>query len=521
MRRLSRPILALALAIGCSTPALSPAPRAPLPTRASPEQEARAALLLTGPEWYRHAVFYEVYVRSFADANGDGIGDLAGLTAKLDYLKALGVDAIWLMPIMPTAFKDSGYDVSDYRSVNPEYGDLAAFDALVAAAHARKMRVMIDLVLNHTASNHAWFQESRSSKTNPKADWYVWSDTPSRADIGCGTAGPTFGDSTWTYEPARGQWYFHRFYPDQPDLNYRNPAVIAETLDTARSWLARGVDGFRCDVIGMLFERADGCDMVPETIDYIKRLRAVLDEFPERTMVSESSLANAAPYLGTGRDMFPMTFDFQYGYLWNLAFAAQNRQIVYKALEDALTTYPPGAQDARLHAGERPRVAPPARRGDLDVHEGDAVRLLRRRTRPASRRGRRRRHARLCAHAHAVDARGGARLLDVEQTVDPVRRSRGGDERRGGGRRQVLDAHVLPPAPRLPPRTRRLGHRRHEARPDRQRLHPRVRAQERARVLPRPRELRGGRRGRRRPVGRRRRDRRARVGRRRREDRCG
>lgn len=348
MRRLSRPILALALAIGCSTPALSPAPRAPLPTRAPPEQEARAALLLTGPEWYRHAVFYEVYVRSFADANGDGIGDLAGLTSKLDYLKALGIDAIWLMPIMPTAFKDSGYDVSDYRSVNPEYGDLAAFDALVAAAHARKMRVMIDLVLNHTASNHAWFQESRSSKTNPKADWYVWSDTPARADIGCGTAGPTFGDSAWTYEPARGQWYFHRFYPDQPDLNYRNPAVIAETLDTARSWLARGVDGFRCDVIGMLFERADGCDMVPETVDYIKRLRAVLDEFPDRTMVSESSLANAAPYLGTGRDMFPMTFDFQYGYLWNLAFAAQNRQIVYKALEDALTTYPPGAQDASL-----------------------------------------------------------------------------------------------------------------------------------------------------------------------------
>ena len=345
MRRLA---LVLALALGCTTPDLAPAPGAGPPTRAGAEQEARAALLLSGPEWYRHAVFYEVNVRSFADANGDGVGDLAGLTGKLDYLKGLGVDALWLMPIMPTAFKDSGYDVSDYRAINPEYGDLAAFDALIAAAHQRKMRVLIDLVLNHTASNHAWFTESRSSRTNPKADWYVWSDTPGRADIGCGTAGPTFGDSAWTFEPKRGQYYFHRFYPEQPDLDYRNPEVVAETLDTARWWLARGADGFRCDVIGMLYERADGCDMVPETVEYIRRLRAVLDEFPDRTMVSESSLANAAPYLGTGRDMFPMTFDFAYGYLWNLAFAAQNRRIVWNALEGALATYPPGAQDASL-----------------------------------------------------------------------------------------------------------------------------------------------------------------------------
>ena len=126
-------------------------------------------------------------MRSFTDSNGDGIGDLAGLTSRLDYLKDLGVDAIWLMPVMPTAFKDSGYDVSDYRDINPDYGDLAAFDALLAAAHQRKMRVLMDLVLNHTSSEHAWFKDSRTSKTSPQADWYVWSDTPSRADIGCGT----------------------------------------------------------------------------------------------------------------------------------------------------------------------------------------------------------------------------------------------------------------------------------------------------------------------------------------------
>lgn len=340
-----RRALVLAVVAACSS---IPSPPKRPPTKATAEQEARATQLLTGPDWYRHAVFYEAFVRSFADSAGDGIGDFDGLTGKLDYVKGLGVDAVWLMPIMPTPFKDSGYDVADYRAINPEYGDMAAFDRFLTEAHRRNVRVLVDLVLNHTASTHAWFRDSRASKTGPKADWYVWSDTPSRADIGCGTAGPPFGDSAWTFEPARGQYYFHRFYPEQPDLNYRNPEVVAETLDIAKFWLDKGVDGFRCDVIGMLFETATQCDLVPETVDYIRKLRAVTDSHPDRAMVAESSLASPVAYFGSGKDMFHMAFDFSYGYLgWNVAFASRTRNLVFKAIQDT-AAFPASAQDATL-----------------------------------------------------------------------------------------------------------------------------------------------------------------------------
>jgi glycosidase len=147
---------------------------------------------------------------------------------------------VWLMPIMPTAFVDSGYDVSDYTAINPDYGTLADFDALVAGAHMGGMRVMIDLVLNHTSDQHGWYQESKKDETNPKADWYVWSDTPSRPHIGCGTFSPQFGDSACTLAPERTQYYFHRFYSGQPDLNYRNPDVVQATLDAGNFWLDRG-----------------------------------------------------------------------------------------------------------------------------------------------------------------------------------------------------------------------------------------------------------------------------------------
>jgi alpha-glucosidase len=332
----------------CSSSPAAPPARTPPPTRPTPAQEARARELLTGPDWYRHAVFYEVYVRSFADSNGDGIGDLAGLTAKLDYLKGLGVDALWLMPIMPTPFADSGYDVADYRGINPDYGDMAAFDALLAAAHARGMRVIVDLVLNHTSDRHPWFIESRSSRTNPKADWYVWSDTPSRADIGCGPASAQFGTDPWTFDPTRGQYYYHRFYPGQPDLNYANPEVVAETLDIARFWLDKGVDGFRCDVIGMLVETSTECELAPGTVDYIKKLRAVLDAYPDRAMVAESGLGSPAGYFGGGADMFHMAFDFSYGYFWAVGYVGQNNTIAKSALEAASTTFPTGAQAANL-----------------------------------------------------------------------------------------------------------------------------------------------------------------------------
>ncbi|HSO31310.1 MAG TPA: alpha-amylase family glycosyl hydrolase, partial [Labilithrix sp.] len=298
-----------------------------------------------------HAVFYEVNVRSFQDSNGDGIGDLAGLTTRLDYLKDLGVDALWLMPIFPSAFKDSGYDISDYRAIDPAYGDLAAFDRLVSEAHARKMRVFVDLVLNHTSDQHAWFQESRANKTNAKADWYLWSDTPSRADLGtCKPDNPRFGTG-WSKDETRGQFFFHRYYAGQPDLNYRNPEVVKETLDIARFWLDRGTDGFRCDVIGKLFESPAGCDMLPETIGYIQQLRSVLDAAGSgggRAMVAEpSELSDSTKYYGNGSDMFHMTFDFGFGYFWGLAFGARDKKII----DDAITTslrYPKGAQPAQV-----------------------------------------------------------------------------------------------------------------------------------------------------------------------------
>ncbi len=349
MRRLALACLPIAFLVlaasNCSSTPDTPAKTYP-PTKPTADQQAKADQLLTGPDWYRHAVIYEVFVRSFTDTNGDGIGDFKGLTSRLDYLKDLGVDAIWLMPMMPTPFKDSGYDIADYRGINPDYGDMAAFDAFLAAAHQRKIRVMIDLVLNHTASTHPWFQDSRTSKTAAKADWYVWSDTPSSPNIGCGTYGPQFGTNAWTFEPARNQYYFHRFYPEQPDLNYRNPEVVAETLDTAKFWLEKGVDGFRCDVIGLLFESATECEMIPETVDYIKQLRALLDKYPDRAMVAEASLGGATKYFGSGKDMFHLAFNFPFGYFWGVSLLGQNRKIIDDAFATALSTYPTGAQDA-------------------------------------------------------------------------------------------------------------------------------------------------------------------------------
>lgn len=341
-----------------------------------PEKDwgAEAAALLDSPDWYRHAVFYEIYVRSFQDSDGDGIGDLPGLISRLDYLKELGVDAIWLMPILPTPFKDSGYDISDYRGVNPDYGTLADFDALLEAAHERKMRVIMDLVLNHTSDQHAWFQESRTSKDNPKADFYVWSDTPSDPNIGCGPATPAFGDSAWKLDPTRGQYYFHRFYPEQPDLNYRSPAVVKETLDVARFWLDRGVDGFRCDVIGLLYETATECDLVPETKDYIRALRKLVDEYPGRVMVAEpSNLDDATGYVGDGSDMFHMAFHFGYGYFWGFPFGAKDATPIVETFEQSLAELPPGAQDALvIGSHDVPRAFSTAQ-GDDTRHQRAAL----------------------------------------------------------------------------------------------------------------------------------------------------
>ncbi len=338
-------VLCSALTLSCSSD--TSAPQAPQVTYPEKDRAAEATRLLSGADWYRNAVFYEVNIRSFQDSDGDGIGDFKGLTSRLDELRTLGVDALWLMPMYPTPFVDSGYDIADYVGINPEYGTLADVDAFLAAAHEKGIRVMIDLVLNHTSDQHAWFSESRSSKTNPKADWYVWSDTPGREDIGCGTTSPEFGDSAWELDPTRGQYYFHRFYAGQPDLNYRNPEVVQATLDVAKFWLDRGVDGFRCDVIALLVESAEDCDFIPETQEYIRKLRGLLDEYEGRVMVAESTdYSGSAAYFGNGKDMFHMAFNFAYGYVWGLPFNGTSAADVARPFTQSQTQNPAGAQDA-------------------------------------------------------------------------------------------------------------------------------------------------------------------------------
>ena len=215
----------------------------------APSAAPRAA---ADADWWRGAVIYQVYPRSFADSNGDGIGDLPGVIAKLDYIASLGVDAIWLSPFFKSPMKDFGYDVSAYRQVDPIFGALEDFDRLVAAAHARGLGIIIDQVLNHTSDEHAWFQESRQGRNNPRSDWYVWADakpdgTPPNNWLSI------FGGSAWQWEPRRGQYYLHNFLVSQPDLNYHNPAVAAQMLEEAEFWLARGVDGFRLDAINFCF----------------------------------------------------------------------------------------------------------------------------------------------------------------------------------------------------------------------------------------------------------------------------
>ena len=204
-------------------------------------------------DWWKNAVYYELYPRSFYDTNGDGIGDLNGVTAKLDFLADLGVDAIWITPFFPSPQVDFGYDVSDYEGVDPQFGTLADFDRLLAEAHKRNMKVIADFVINHTSDQHPYFIESRSSRTNPKRDWYIWRD----AKPGGGPPNnwsSIFGPTAWTLDARTGQYYYHVFYAQQPDLNWRNPAVQRAMFNSVRFWLRRGVDGFRVDAIDLLME---------------------------------------------------------------------------------------------------------------------------------------------------------------------------------------------------------------------------------------------------------------------------
>jgi len=262
--------------------------------------------------WYKDAVIYQVHVRAFFDSSGDGNGDFRGLALKLDYLQDLGVNAIWLMPFFPSPLRDDGYDISDYRSVNPTYGTLDDFKAFLQAAHQRGIRVIIEMVLNHTSDQHPWFQESRSSRDNPRRDWYVWSDTDTKYK---GTR-IIFLDtelSNWGWDPVSKQYYWHRFFSHQPDLNYDNPQVREEMWNVMKFWLEMGVDGFRLDAVPYLVEReGTNCENIPETHGVIKELRARLDqEFPGRMLLAEANQwpTDLRAYFSTG-DEFHMAFHF-------------------------------------------------------------------------------------------------------------------------------------------------------------------------------------------------------------------
>jgi alpha-glucosidase len=295
-------------------------------------------------KWWQEAVFYQIYPRSFADGDGDGIGDFHGIIEALDYLEELGADALWLSPFYPSPLFDCGYDVADYTDVAPEYGDLELFEEFLAQAHARGMRVIIDLVLNHTSHQHAWFRESRSSVESPKRDWYVWADpAPDGGPPNNWESG--FGGSAWEYDPGTGQYYYHFFLKEQPDLNWRNPEVKEALFDAVRTWLEMGVDGFRLDAIDTIYEHPEMPDHtskytgpelyklahgrrrseMPEELveewdklleyqlrrpgvhELFKELRALVDEYDDRVLVGETS---DAAFYGEGDDELHMAFNF-------------------------------------------------------------------------------------------------------------------------------------------------------------------------------------------------------------------
>ena len=264
------------------------------------------------PRWYQRAVFYEVLVRGFYDGNGDGTGDLKGLTEKLDYIEWLGVDCLWLLPFYQSPLRDGGYDISDFFTVLPEYGDLGDAVHLVEEAHRRGIRIIADLVMNHTSESHPWFQESRQSRTNPKADWYVWDDTDHRWP----EARIIFVDSeksNWTWDATREQYYWHRFFSHQPDLNFDNEEVQRMMFDVIKFWLDIGLDGFRLDAVPYLYER-DGTsgENLPESHEYLKRLRKEVDsQFSNKVLLAEANQwpADVVDYFGDG-DECHMCFHF-------------------------------------------------------------------------------------------------------------------------------------------------------------------------------------------------------------------
>ena len=310
--------------------------------------------------WWQSGIIYQIYPRSFQDSNGDGIGDLNGIRSRLDYIQSLGVQAVWLSPIYPSPMHDFGYDVADYQAIHPIFGSMGDFDNLLHEIHARDLKLILDLVPNHTSDEHAWFVESRSSRDNPKRDWYIWRDPAP-------DGGPPnnwlsfFGGPAWTLDESTGQYYLHQFVSQQPELNYRHPQVLPAMLDNMRFWLDKGVDGFRVDVIWLMLKDAllrdepadpdwDGVNPhgrlhhiytqgVPGIHDLVRQMRAVLDSYNERMMVGEIYLPypDLMTYYGRDLDECHMPFNF---HLIDTPWEAQTICRLVASYEAAL---PPGA----------------------------------------------------------------------------------------------------------------------------------------------------------------------------------
>ena len=348
LAKFSRLALILGLCLA-AIPALAQQLPAPKATHKHVHQAAQTAQ----DPWWKHAVIYEIYPRSFQDSNGDGVGDINGVTSRLEYLHDLGIGAIWITPMYPSPLVDFGYDVADYTALDPLYGTLGDFDHLMAEAKKRNIRVIMDFVPNHTSDQHPWFKESRSSRTNPKRDWYIWRD-------GKGPGQPPnnwqswFGHSAWQFDPATGQYYYHHFYVEQPDLNWRNPEVRKAMYDAMRFWLDRGAAGFRLDAVSRLFEdpnlhddpilpgkNAYGdpniqhkyTDNLPEIHDVLREMRRVVDAYPGNPVLiseaDEPNIKELTKMYGAKNDEVQLPMDFQIADVNKLS-APDFRKLLYE-----------------------------------------------------------------------------------------------------------------------------------------------------------------------------------------------
>jgi len=321
-------------------------------------------------EWWKRAVIYEIYPRSFQDSNGDGIGDLRGILDRLDYLVDLGVDAIWVSPVYPSPMADFGYDISDYCGIDPIFGTMADFDALLARAHQRGLRLILDFVPNHTSDQHPWFLESRSSRESAKRDWYIWRDEPNNWTS-------NFGGSAWEFDEPTAQYYYHSFLKQQPDLNWRNPAVAEAMFEVLRFWLKKGVDGFRVDVMWLMIKDVEFRDNPPnpgfrpglpsnhrflpvynsdrpEVHALVAQMRSVVDEFSDRVLIGEIYLPVSQLMTYYGQDLKGANLPFNFHLLqcpWSAAAVAE----VIAEYDRAL---PPGAwPNWVLGNHDQPRIA--------------------------------------------------------------------------------------------------------------------------------------------------------------------